>query len=493
MHYVGNRSLWMDEAKLALNFVQSPVWGFFQPLLHNQIAPAGFLLIEKLAVEYFGDSEYILRLYPFIAGMLSVFLIYKLAFKVFGAWVGLTALTIFSISHWAIYYAAEVKQYSSDMMVALILYITVAYAVDRWSVQRWLLLTIVGMFGVWLSHPVAFILAGIGVCKGVKFLTRQQWSNVFRIGLSSVVWLGSFALGLYATSTIGSDPAGGSETLSHMTDKAWTGSFAPFPPTSIADIRWYSSAFSDFFHIPLGFTLKGLAAFLFLTGIVHLWTNNRLWLGLLVIPILITLAASAFHLYPFSSRLLVFLVPGTIIVIAVGVEAMRQFIWDRYRAGWFILITLLLFQPAWSALSNALHKSPYHREDIKTVLDYINKSRVIDDKVYVYYGATDAFRYYRARYHITESAVIWGDSAKTSWDGYLSDVQKMQCFNRVWLVFSHIISDRVGVDEERLLLFFLDKVGTRLHSIKANRASGYLYRFSPATISTQCDRSTPIE
>ncbi len=60
------------------------------------------------------------------------------------------------------------------------------------------------------------------------------------------------------------------------------------------------------------------------------------------------------------------------------------------------------------ALSNASHNVPYVKEDIKTVLEHIRKSREPDDKVYVYYGADMAFRYYQARYDIPDDAVIRG-------------------------------------------------------------------------------------
>jgi len=491
MHYLGDRALWMDEAKLALNFVQPPTWTIFQPLLNNQIAPVGFLLIEKLAVGWLGVSEAALRFYPLVAGVVSVFLIYKLANKIFGAWVGLMALGIFAVSHWAIYYAAEVKQYSSDMMVALILYVVAAYALDRWNTTRWLVLTAAGVIGVWLSHPATFILAGIGIGIGVQSIARKQWGDIARLGISAVIWLGSFAFGLYATSTIGSGAtAAGSATFSHMTEVAWTSTFAPFPPMSLSDTRWYWSAFFRVFNHPLGFATQGLAAFLFLAGIVHLWSRNCLWLGLLVLPMLVALLASALHLYPFSSRLLIFLVPGTIIIIAAGIETLRQLAWDKCRPVWFLAIGVLLLQPVWGAFSNATHKIPYDRENIRAVLEHVNQFKSADDRIYVYARAGSAFRYYRSQFAFSEDNIIWGNSIRSSWDVYLGDINRIRCFNRVWLVFSHVETNKAGVDEERYLLHSLDKTGEQLDTVKASGASGYLYRFDPDTSSESCDSVT---
>jgi len=51
------RSLWLDEAMLALNIINKPVVELLKPLNFNQVAPIGFLKIEKIFTILFGNTE----------------------------------------------------------------------------------------------------------------------------------------------------------------------------------------------------------------------------------------------------------------------------------------------------------------------------------------------------------------------------------------------------------------------------------------------------
>jgi hypothetical protein len=68
--YLTGRSLWADEASLALNIVNRNFAGMFQPLDYDQGAPVGFLLVEKLFNSILGKKEFALRL--FLLGWIDV-------------------------------------------------------------------------------------------------------------------------------------------------------------------------------------------------------------------------------------------------------------------------------------------------------------------------------------------------------------------------------------------------------------------------------------
>src|ERR1700730_13625855 len=77
--YLRNRSLWYDEALLALNILHRPFAGLFGTLDYHQGAPVGFLLLEKLATKIGGGSEFALRFMPLLFGIGAWLLFSKVA------------------------------------------------------------------------------------------------------------------------------------------------------------------------------------------------------------------------------------------------------------------------------------------------------------------------------------------------------------------------------------------------------------------------------
>ena len=55
--FIFNRSLWLDEASLALNIISKDFIGLTKPLDYDQVAPIGFLFIERISVLIFGKMN----------------------------------------------------------------------------------------------------------------------------------------------------------------------------------------------------------------------------------------------------------------------------------------------------------------------------------------------------------------------------------------------------------------------------------------------------
>lgn len=78
-HYWADRSLWLDEAYLALNIVHCSFLQLLQPLQDEQVVPICFLIVEKLAVLLLGNHESVLRLFPLVASLGALPLFYAAA------------------------------------------------------------------------------------------------------------------------------------------------------------------------------------------------------------------------------------------------------------------------------------------------------------------------------------------------------------------------------------------------------------------------------
>src|SRR5690349_8062912 len=76
IQYGANTALWLDEIPLVKGILEPDLWTLLsRPLPFDQVAPMGFLLVQKLAVITLGPSDYVLRLFPFLcaAGAVVVF------------------------------------------------------------------------------------------------------------------------------------------------------------------------------------------------------------------------------------------------------------------------------------------------------------------------------------------------------------------------------------------------------------------------------------
>jgi hypothetical protein len=476
LQYRIDRSLWLDESFLALNIVHRSFSELLKPLDYTQVAPVGFLLIEKLNVQMLGNNEYVLRLFPLSAGIFSLVLFYALAKQTLKRKAVIVAITLFALSGHLIYYSSEVKQYSSDVAVAVLLYvITMHIQTRKISLFYLFLYGGVGALVIWFSSPSVFILTGIGLSFLYQSMKKKEWSKLARLSILFSIWLSSFiSFYIYIVS-----PLNRSGIVSSMRNE-WGNSFMPFPPLARSDYQWYIDTFFRIFSNPAGISLIGIAALTFITGCVSLLSRNRQTFFVLLSPVAIALIASTLHMYPFTGRFLLFLIPSFLLTIAEG----AAHIMDKTRSTspivGGILVGLLLFFPILSAGTHIVTRNPYSMmsiENIGPVMRYMNDHREKGDIIYIYYAAQYAYKYYAERYGFDENECLVGVYSRNNWSNYMRDLNKLRGKKRVWLLFSHVCTSK-GVDEEKLFLYYLDSLGSRLDQFKSAGASVYLYDLS---------------
>ncbi len=121
-HYLINRSLWLDEAMLSNNIIARNFAGLLEPLDSRQIAPIGFLYVQKIFTILFGENEYALRLLPLLCGILSVIFFYLLLKQVTNEKIVLLGLIFFVFGRYLLYYSNEAKQYNLDLLIYIVFF-----------------------------------------------------------------------------------------------------------------------------------------------------------------------------------------------------------------------------------------------------------------------------------------------------------------------------------------------------------------------------------
>lgn len=452
VHLFADRSLWLDEAMLALNLAERSFAGLAGSLDFNQAAPLGFLWAEKLAVVLLGLDEIALRLWPYLAGVAALIVFAVLARRLLSPGAALFAMAAFALSTSLVYYSAELKPYAFDVLFAALL---PALAVGRGRPNAGALAA-AGAIGVWFSYALVFVLPGVGLYACIR--TRPDPDTVgpghgFASGSAGepgpvretrrrllavfLVWGASFLAAWLAT---------GRETAANpLMARFWAEGFMPLP-TSGAALQWYAAAFAGWVRNTLDFSDAaswshgvGIAVggALALAGAWYAWSRDRARLALVASPTALALLASALSLYPFRGRLILFLVPTTLILIAWGVDWALSSSPRSARALGAAAAALFLLSSA-TVLLGWL-RSPY-REELRPVLGHVATATGPGDVVYLHSGARHAALFYARACpscRIEGATVIHGRFLSGRPEAIAEELERLPGTGRLWLVFSH--------------------------------------------------------
>jgi hypothetical protein len=471
-----NRSFWADEASLALNLVGRSFGQLTRPLDYQQGAPIGFLFIEKSIMFLLGNNEYALRLFPLLAGVLAIYLLYRIAKEHFGT-SGLFAIAVFSIGWDLIYYSSELKQYSSDAAITLLLiYLAIRLLnAETAFVRDFILLGIVGLVSIWVSHPSFFALAGIGIALLVEKMSRKNYAPLAWILTLGVAWLVSFGFQYYVSlQNLAAD-----EFLQYY----WGKAFMPMPPWS--NWRWFFNTYISM--MDLSISTEQIAIYLVpvltVIGGMSLFIRKRSIAVIIVLTAFMALTASALQKYPLKGRFMLFLIPLFLLVIAEGIRRVYEFTAKKNRN---LALMLSVLPAIWLAFFpvivtyNAVRIS-HRNTGVRPMVEYVAKNRMPDDTIYAYQGAEPSFLYYAPLFgvDVKDENVIVGKSIvqkRHALANFFRDVNALKGRGRVWFVFTDIV-DCGGCDGDPQAFYVseLDKRGTLLDQSNGIGANAYLY------------------
>lgn len=459
--YWQNRSLRIDEANLARNIVEKGYTDFFQSLDYAQYAPPLFSMATKASTQLLGVNEPALRLVPLLGGIFSLLLLLLLVNRLIekhaARWY---ILLLFAFSMLALRYGTECKQYATDAALSLCFLCWALQEKERKMQLRFALRwALAGALAIWLSMPIIFVLAAIGMAFLLKAWRRDRTALWYLVGMGAV-WL--FNFGAYFLLLLHQDAS--TDYLQNYHDAY----FFNFFPTSRAAFFQSVGLVEGLFRFITDQTAISIiwAVLTFLMGVFALLRKQRFVAFLLLMPIFFCFVASHLQFYSLVERLNLFMVPLFMLIMGVGIS----FLWTKSgRLRWLWLVPMLI-----SIINTQGYSYFWKRleiEDNKGVMRYLAENRTENELIFVQHDGVPAFIFYNDYY---DKAWHFKNYYLATWEESPAVLiaDRLQTADNFWLFLSHTFPE----ENIRKNIASAASIGVELKRFETVQASVYYFK-----------------
>lgn len=461
---LGGRSLWLDEAWVANAISESS----FQKIIHSSLtAPLFFVFTIHTIVIFFGNNEFFLRLLPCLFGIGTLAVFYLIIRKHTGKAASLISLTMLSFSYNTVHYSQELKQYSGAMFFTILLIFLCERIIARNKMLDWVLLVFISIIGLGFDHSIIFIIPTVFVVLLIFCYQKQEWRKIFISGSAAFAF--SVLLFLFHIRD---------QMLNNLGNiQSYWLPYYPKATSILAILKWLARSTHKMFDF-FAFPYFSASLIIIIVGLSLFYKNSKKrFIIYTLLPILLVLGASFLQRYPFGgSRLMLFAAPLLYLSFAKGLNYIIIKL-KRSRLGipLLFLIAFLAFPPVSTFIK--MDKNPLRLEEMRPLLEKLEKRIKPEDKIYVYYGAYEAFKYYyNTKYSrmTKEKNIIWGEYHRDDVNKYIADLEKILDKNmRVWILFSHYW------EKERIhIIEYLNQRGNLKTKISDKSTLGYLFEIT---------------
>ena len=490
IQYAAQGSMWLDELSIAVNVAGRDLGSLvFEALDHRQVAPPGFLGLEKLGGLLLGHREAGLRLFPWLASLAALPLFWRVATRFVSGVELVAGLLVVAASPALVWYATNAKQYSGDVAVTLLL-LLLALRVDegRSDTRGAALAGVAGGLAILASQPA--VLVAFGLCAAL--LVRRLSSRPRRSPAPVVALAAGWAVGAAAVTAAALllVPSG---TRGFMAN-AWAGSFFPFDGIDTRTFQWAPTKLLGILgHLlvyvqPKSLAEEGFVATFAALAVVGAWALARQRpapAALLAVPVAVALLAAVVRLYPLHHRPGRFVAPSLLVAAMAGAADVRARLPARVRSAAAVLVLGLFALPAVAVL--VLAPPPYRSEESRPVLEALAARWRPGDAIYVYGAASLAMRFYGP-------PVAWtaGSLDRTDSRTYFRELDRVRGRPRVWFFVTHGFPC-----EPEAIRSYLEAIGRERERIEdpyGNRgqraAAAYLFDLSDPVRLARADAET---
>lgn len=427
-----DKSLWLDELMVAYSITNRSFAGLLQPLSFNQAGPIGWLWAERVSIKLFGMNDLALRFPEWAASIVALGLFPLVARRLIGRAAVPAATLIFATTPELIYYAAETKQYSFDIVCALL-----ALLVTTWLCQREPTLAMGVIWGLVCAALVWFSQPAIPVCAVCGLVLLLMWFRKLETLVPVVI--GGAMLGISAAldwAIALKRQAANADLLGF-----WriTGGYPPLKQTISADLHWLVAAAARTERW-LDISRPVLALGLMACGLAVVALCRRRFQGLLLgLPLAAAVGLAITVHYPLSGRLALYLYPILVMLLAAPLALSgRQ---QSPRARWWrstavVASAAVLIAVTGPGIALGLDKAIHPDQLVsgRQAVAFVSQHQHAGDLVLIQTGAPSVLtvEFYGPHYHVRGRDTFYLGRGR---HGTCPDpFSKLHGVTRVWLV-----------------------------------------------------------
>jgi len=393
--YLMGRSLWEDECHFALNFIKYGYLRLTKPLDDIQAGPIFFLFSVKTFAKIFGYVENALRAPTFIWSVLTLPLFYFIILDLTKSKItALLGFFVFSVNLAVIYFSSELKPYGIDVGVYLLMVYLVVGQNKFLEKNRRVALAVAGCTAILFSNTAFIIL----FCIACYLLLNSYKEKKIHKGDIKVLisWACVFIVNYFMF--IYKHPSNKTQQINYAFAFCPINIFSP-EFTSFIKKTIEETFFTMLLYISKCCGFAYILLLIFIVAIAHLIVNKKYTILLFTcLPIFLHLVLSALKIYPFWFRLILYLVPCFITLMALGTYLIGDFLSRKLHftvgISWVLLCCVFF-------VKDSIGKFPLWPREIKPALNFVNRYPA-NTHVYIT-DPVNAYKYYYYQEYVKDS------------------------------------------------------------------------------------------
>lgn len=414
--------LWLDEILTILFYSPMPtlhvITGFVSA--NNHLLN---VLLMKLAIAFFGEQEWAVRLPSAIFGALTIPAFYWVSRLMLAPRSSLCAALLLAVSYHHIFYSQNARGYSMQLFFTIIAGGLLVKGLQEDRLRIWILYVAAMFFNMasLLNSGfvfVAHVLIGVLALVIIKRRGNSPFPLLYR--LVAVFGVTAFLVfQLYATFI--------PQAYSYI-QTTWGNPASGFSPFSTAFLAEMSRGISAGFGTSLILLAFPFAAIVGIVGFVVLFKRQWVLTATFILPIILTLGYVTINRLAIFPRFFLLALPFAILVTIQGIDSISRFITEKVSRKSHVLATRMATAIVLLGCVVSLAALPHYysvpKQPYRTSLEYIEAQRKPGEIIIAVHLVKVGYRFYAKEFDLNEDtdffevhSIAMLDSILSSHDG----------------------------------------------------------------------------